>query len=175
MLNQPDNRTVRVLRLKSPQRPNFSQRSTPASAGLARARSGAAGVEFALLLPVLVLLLMGMFDYGALAFQTMQVAAAANAGADYALHHGWNSTAVQNAVTGATTLPSVSASPAPALSQGCISHGALVITTGSTCSSGGTPGSYVVVNAQAPFSPLVAWSALALPSTITAQAVVRIQ
>ena len=147
----------------------------PDETGLTKARSGAAGVEFALLLPVLVLLLMGMFDYGALAFQTMQVAAAAHAGADYALHNGWNLTAVQNAVTGATTLPSVSATPTPALSKGCITSGALVITTGSTCPSGGTPGSFAVVNAQAPFSPLVAWSALALPSTITAQAVVRIQ
>jgi len=39
-------------------------------------RCGAAGVEFALLLPVLVTLLIGMFDYGALAYQTMQVSAA---------------------------------------------------------------------------------------------------
>ena len=143
-------------------RPNSSQRSTPASTGLAKARSGAAGVEFALLLPVLVLLLMGMFDYGALAFQTMQVSAAAHAGADYAVRNGWNPTGVQGAVTHATTLASVSATPTPALSQGCITNGALVITTGSTCPSGGTPGSYAVVNAQAPFSPLVAWSALAL-------------
>lgn len=151
------------------------QRSTKAVKGLLRARSGAAGVEFALLLPVLVLLLMGMFDYGALAYQTMQVSAAAHAGADYALHSGWNLTAVQNAVTNATTLSSVSATPAPTLSQGCITNSALVITAGTSCPSGGTPGSFVVVNAQAPFSPLVTWSALALPSTITAKAVVRIQ
>ena len=156
-------------------RPNSLHRKTPASTGLARARSGAAGVEFALLLPALVLLLMGMFDYGALAFQTMQLSAAAHAGADYALRNGWNLTAVQNAVTNATTLASVSATPTPALSQGCITSGALVITTGSSCPSGGTPGSYAVINAQAPFSPLIAWSALALPTTITAQAVVRIQ
>jgi Flp pilus assembly protein TadG len=151
------------------------QRSITGIKGLARARSGAAGVEFALLLPVLVLLLMGMFDYGALAYQTMQVSAAAHAGADYALHSGWNLTAVQSAVTNATTLASVSATPAPTLSQGCITNGALVITTGSSCPSGGTPGSYVVINAQAPFSPLVIWSAFGLPSTITAKAVVRIQ
>jgi Flp pilus assembly protein TadG len=151
------------------------QRSITGLKALARARSGAAGVEFALLLPALVLLLMGMFDYGALAYQTMQVAAAAHAGADYALHSGWNLTAVQSAVTNATTLASVSATPAPTLSQGCITNGSLVITTGTSCPSGGTPGSYVVINAQAPFSPLVTWSALALPSTITAKAVVRIQ
>jgi len=138
------------------------------------ARTGAAGVEFALLLPTLSLLLMGVFDYGALAYQTMQVAAAAHAGADYALRNGWNQTGVQNAVTGATAL-TVSASPAPALSKGCISNNALVITTSATCSSGLASGSYVVVNARSPFSPLLAWSGLSFPSTITAQAVVRIQ
>ena len=138
------------------------------------ARTGAAGIEFALLLPALTLLLMGVFDYGALAYQTMQVAAAAHAGADYALRNGWNQTAVQNAVTGATGL-TVSANPAPALSKGCITGNALVITAGSSCPSGGTPGSYVVVNAQSPFSPMLAWSALSFPSTITAQAAVRIQ
>ena len=137
-------------------------------------RTGAAGVEFALLLPTLSLLLMGTFDYGALAYQTMQVAAAAHAGADYALHNGWSQTGVQNAVVGATSL-TVSANPAPALSKGCISNNALVITTNTTCPSGTTAGSYVVVNAQTPFSPLLAWSGLSFPSTITAQAAVRIR
>lgn len=144
------------------------------TARVARNRLGAAGVEFALALPVLVLLLIGMFDYGALAFQTMQVSEAAQAGADYALHNGWNSTAIQTAVTSATGL-SVTATPAPTLSSACLSGNALVVTTGTSCSGGGTPGSYVFVYARSSFSPLVAWSVLALPSTISAHAVVRIQ
>ena len=137
-------------------------------------RRGVAGVEFALALPILVLLLVGMFDYGTLAFQTMEVSTAAHAGADYAMHKGWNASAIQAAVTSATGLP-VTASPAPQLSNGCLSGNTVVFTTGSTCTSGGTPGSYVIVNAQTPFSPLVAWSGLPLPTTLSAQAVVRIQ
>jgi Flp pilus assembly protein TadG len=144
-------------------------------ASLRADRRGAAGVEFALLLPVLTLLLMGMFDYGQLAYQTMQVSAAAHAGADYALRNGWNLSAVQSAVTNATTLASVAASPAPTLSKACVISGAIVATAGSSCASGGTPGSYAIIYAQAPFSPLVTWSALSLPTTITAQAAVRIQ
>ena len=141
---------------------------------LAGDRRGVAGVEFALALPVLMLLLVGMFDYGTLAFQTMEITAAAHAGADYAMHNGWNASAIQTAVTSATSL-SVTASPAPQLSNGCLSGNTVVFTTGSSCSSGGTPGSYVIVNAQTPFTPLVAWSGLTLPTTLSAQAVVRIQ
>lgn len=141
---------------------------------LAADRCGAAAVEFALVLPVLILLLIGMFDYGALAFQTMEVQAAAHAGADYAIHNGWNSSGIQTAVTGATTL-TITASPAPQLSNGCLSGNTVVFTTGSSCSSGGAPGSYVIVNAQTAFSPMIAWSALSLPTTVSAQAVVRIQ
>jgi Flp pilus assembly protein TadG len=153
---------------------NQRTKSLSVLAAWAMDRRGAAGVEMALILPVLSVLLMGMFDYGQLAYQTMQVSAAAHAGADYALHNGWNLTAVQSAVTSATAL-SVSASPAPTLSKACVVGGTIVVTAGSACASGGTPGSYVIVNAQAPFSPLVSWSGLALPSTITAQAAVRIQ
>jgi hypothetical protein len=105
----------------------------------------------------------------------MQVSAAAHAGADYALHNGWNAINVEGAVTGATTLPQVSATPAPQLTSACIVSGAVVAATGATCAGGGTPGSYVVVNAQAPFTPLVSWAAFAMPSTISAQATVRIQ
>jgi hypothetical protein len=60
-------------------------------------------------------------------------------------------------------------------SNACIVAGKVVAATGSTCPGGGTPGTYVVVHAQAPFSPLVSWAAFAMPSTLSAQATVRIQ
>lgn len=137
-------------------------------------RNGASGVEFALLLPTLVLLLMGVFDYGSLAYQTMQVSAAAHAGAGYALHNGWNASAIQSAVTSATPLTIV-ATPAPQLATACITNGAMVATNAASCTGGATPGTYVVVNAQAAFTPMVAWNGLLMPMTITAQATVRIQ
>jgi Flp pilus assembly protein TadG len=139
--------------------------------------NGAAGTEFALLLPVLIALLMGIFDYASLAYKTMQVSSAAQAGADYALFNasgGWNATNVQTAVTSATGL-TVSATPAPQLEVACVTNGALVVTAASTCPSGATPGAYAVVNAQATFTPIIAWSNYVMPSTIKAQAVVRIQ
>ena len=162
----------------------FSPRPLPRNgAGSARAgraggivadRRGAAILEFALILPVVVALLVGMIDYGMLAYQTMEVSAAAHAGAEYALHYGWNTTGIQSAVTSATTL-TVSANPAPQLKTACVTAGAVVVTAGTTCSSGAAAGSYVQVNAQATFTPIITWSSFAMPSTIAAQAMIRIQ
>jgi Flp pilus assembly protein TadG len=126
-------------------------------------------------MPILTVLLMGIFDYGSLAYDSMQVSAAAHAGADYALHNGWSATGVQTAVKTATTL-SVNTTPATqSTSNACIVAGQVVPATGTTCAGGGTPGTYVVVVAQAQFTPLASWAAFALPSTISAQATVRIQ
>jgi Flp pilus assembly protein TadG len=135
---------------------------------------GAAAVEFALLLPVLVTLVIGMSDYGALIYQSMQVSAAAHAGALYALRNGYSAGAIQTAVVGATTL-TVTASPAPQLVKACVIGGAVVVTAGSTCPSGGAPGSYVIVNAQAAVTPIVAFTAFVMPSTLSSQAMIRIQ
>jgi len=86
-------------------------------------RAGSASVEFALLLPLLSTLVVGMIDYTQLAYQSMEVGAAAHAGADYALHSGFSSSGIAGAVTAATGL-AISASPAPLLSTACVTGGA---------------------------------------------------
>jgi Flp pilus assembly protein TadG len=141
---------------------------------LLREKRAAAAVEFALVLPVLVLLAVGMVDYGALTFESMEVYASAHAGSDYAIKNGWNATAIQSAVAAATPL-AVAADPAPVNSQYCVSGGVLISPPGPTCPTGSSPGTYVIVHASTTFTPVVAWSAFVLPSTLTAQSVVRIK
>jgi len=136
-------------------------------------RRGVAAVEFALLAPVLTVLVFGLVDFGTMAYQVMEVEAAAHAGADYAIHSGWNATAVEAAVQNATSM-TINASPLPSQMSACMVSGALVTTTTGTCASGATPGSYVLVSAQATFTPLIAWAAFGLPTSLTAQAMVRI-
>ena len=58
-----------------------------AVAGTLRSVSGVASLELALLLPALVLLVVGVFDYGLVIHQKTQLAHAARAGAQYALIH----------------------------------------------------------------------------------------
>ncbi len=56
-----------------------------AVAGMLRSVSGVASLELALLLPALVLLVVGVFDFGLVIHQKTQLAHAARAGAQYAL------------------------------------------------------------------------------------------
>lgn len=147
---------------------------------LRRAEDGVSAVEFALATPVLLGLLVPVVDLGLAFSEQMKVQQAAQAGAQYAAVHGFDSTSISSAVTGGTTI-SVSASPAPSQLCGCIS-GSTVTLSGSppcttACANGLTPGTYVTVSAQASYSPITPYSTYlnALPTTLTAQSVVRVQ
>lgn len=139
-------------------------------------RTAAAAIEFAIAAPLMVALVIPMVDLGAGFQQQMQVQDAAQAGAQYALAHGWDSTAIQNAVTSAATLSGIQASPAPATSCGCPQGTSIAAATcGSTCTSGLAAGTYVTVNAQAGYSPLIPYPMFGQSVTLSAQATVRIQ
>jgi len=101
---------------------------------------------------------------------------AAQAGADYALSHGWNSSAIQTAVNNATNLTGVSASPAPSQFCGCPSGTAVTSATcGSTCANGQAVGTYVAVSAQRTFRPLVPYSGFGSSVVLKGTSTVRIQ
>ena len=147
------------------------------AASLADDRKGVAALELALLAPVLLLLLMGIFDVGQLTYTDMQVNAAANAGAQYVYSNGCASTqGIATAVTSATIL-SVTANPSPVCPvYYCATNGALVSSTsGATCPSGEKAGAYATVSAQAAFTPVAPWSGLVLPTTLSASSAIRYQ
>jgi Flp pilus assembly protein TadG len=77
-----------------------------------RRKSGNAAIEFALIAPILAAMLVAMTDLGVAIYEKMQIRAAADAGVQYAVAKGWNSTAIQNAVTSATSMPAARR-PAP--------------------------------------------------------------
>jgi Flp pilus assembly pilin Flp len=141
---------------------------------LPRDERGTAAVEFALLAPVLLMLAAGAIDVSRLIAQTMQVRAAAQAGADYALKNGvdpWDPGAIQGAVTAATPL---AVTPVAAEEVGCASGSAIVPPPGPLCAAGGTPGTFVNVDATASFTPIVPWNAIVLPAQVRGQATVRV-
>lgn len=135
---------------------------------------GLAGVELALLLPILVLLLGGVIDLSRFATQRMQVTAAAQAGADHVLRKGWDATGVANSISASTSL-SVTADPAPHIVNGCLSGSQIVETASDTCSGGGLSSRYVVSSARATFTPLMPWPTIVLPGVLEGAAFARIQ
>src|SRR6266568_5787277 len=143
---------------------------------LARAERGNAAIELGLATPILLGLLVPVADRGIAFTQQIQVQQAAQAGAQYALLHGYSSSAISNAVTAATNLPGVSAAPAPSQSCGCPTGTAIAAAAcSSTCSNGETAGTYVYVNAQSSYNPVLPYSVLGSGVTLTAQATVRVQ
>ena len=145
-------------------------------ASVLRAERGNAAIEFALAAPMLVGLLVPVADLGMAMAQQLQVQQAAQAGAQYALLHGYNSGAISSAVTAATNLPGVTAAPAPTQSYGCPTGTTIAAArSGSTCADGETAGSYVFVNAQSAYNTALPYSVLGAGVTLTAQAAVRVQ
>ncbi len=65
------------------------------------ARSGAAAVEFALVAPFLLGLMVPLADLGAYIYDYMEIQLAAQAGGEYAARHGWDPTGIQNAILAA--------------------------------------------------------------------------
>jgi Flp pilus assembly protein TadG len=163
---------------------------------IGRSLDGAAAVELAMALPVLVFLLAGMIDLGLMLAQQNAVGTAADAGAYYALVNAdaavpINSTYqgnIENAVTGSDSVTNgfwgaITASPAPSTFYACPLAGpppSLTNQGSSTtnCSSGFAPGLYVTVTAQSTykwlFTRTFSWAS-ATSHTLTATSTVRIQ
>jgi Flp pilus assembly protein TadG len=138
---------------------------------------GTAAIEFGLIATFLSLLLLGIVDFGMGYWEQIQVGNAARVGAQYAIFNGWNSSGITTAVTKATSLNSILATPAPSQSCGCpsVTAGITSATCGTNCTGGGLAGTYVTVHAQASYSSIFSYPGLANPLTLSASMTVRMQ
>jgi Flp pilus assembly protein TadG len=137
---------------------------------------GLAAVEFAVIAPVLALVMICTVDIGLGFYRKMQVQNAAQAGAEYAATHGFSATAIASAMASATGYSSVQASPQPYQYCGCAStSGVATATCGTNCAGGAQAGTYVAVSAQAVYTTLLPYPLLPDTYTFTAQSTVRIQ
>lgn len=141
----------------------------------ASAAQGAAIVEFALVMPLCLLLLTILFDFGFAAYQAMQVAAAAEAGAAYASRNAWDADAIATVVTG-DAAGLISAVPLPVKSCSCSAGGILEpAMCGAACPGGGTAGVYATVSAQAQYRAMLPYPGFPDPLTLSRQVVRRLQ
>lgn len=138
-----------------------------------RCSRGNAALEMGIIFPIFVTLIVGTAQYGLAIFQFMEAGYAAQVGANYAITNGFNASAIQTAVTSATSLATVTA-PTPTQACGCASTtGISSATCGTTCpgAGAGPAGTYVTVQASVSYSPVLP----GIPSPFTAQAVVRLK
>ncbi len=140
-----------------------------------RGVKGAVAVELAIIGPALVLMMVSTVDLGMGIYRKMQVQNAAQAGAEYAIGHGFTAS-ISNAVTNATTFSGLTASPAPVQFCGCpSSSGVTNVTCNSTCPSGAVAGPYVTVSAEGTYNTILSYPSIPDSFSFTSQATVRIQ
>jgi Flp pilus assembly protein TadG len=131
------------------------------------ATGGLAAVEFGIVIPLLLAVIIPVCDLGKGLSQQLQVWQAAQAGVQYAMANGFASTAIQNAVTAATSLSSINATPAPAQSCGCPTGSSVAAANPAVppctglCSNGKQSGTYVTVSATAAYYPLIPYPSAA--------------
>jgi Flp pilus assembly protein TadG len=139
---------------------------------------GTAAVEFALVAPILILMLVGILDFGTAYWEKTAVDDAAWAGAVYAAVNGYsgNSSGISGAMTSASGLTSITASVGSAF-YGCpTSTGITTASSSSTsCSSGGSARTYLPVTASAQYKLLLSYPGFPSTLTLTSTATARIK
>src|SRR3984893_3998011 len=137
--------------------------------------AGVAAIELAMVSPLVVTGVLGVGELGFTIFRQTQVSFASQAGADFALAHGFNATKVSNAIVKATTYAAITATPAPSQFCGCPAASGVSVASGvppcsAICSGGSTAGTYVTASSNAQFSPIIPNPWQTGTVTLTAQA-----
>ncbi|MGA2760569.1 MAG: TadE/TadG family type IV pilus assembly protein [Candidatus Cybelea sp.] len=136
---------------------------------LVRCESGTSLVEFAIVLPFLALLLIGLIDFGRYTYDAVLAANAARAAVQYGAQN------LEKAKDYAG-MRAAGAADAPTLSG-------LTVTPNAYCSVSGVTGScttagavaYVQVNASGTFSPLIKYPGLPASVPVTGSALMRVE
>jgi Flp pilus assembly protein TadG len=133
-------------------------------------------VEFAITAPVLIGILIPTTDLGLAFAKKTQLHNAAQAGAQYALANGWDSTGIKNAVMNATKVSPITLTPAPQQTCGCpTSSGITIAQCGSVCPDLSDAGTYVTVSAQTVYNPVFPYPIMGSALTLSASTMIRIK
>ncbi len=164
-----------------------------------QSQRGVAMIEFAVVMPILVLLLLPVVDLGMGFYAKTQMMTAAEAGPQWAFaNSSWDSTSITNAVNNATSLSGItflsSTSPTtamtPRLQCGCTDGTTITLlatdpatpglcktatVTYANCPNTQRPGAYVTVKVQKNYTPLFGYWIFGGTAALTASSTVRIQ
>ena len=139
-------------------------------------KAGTSAMEFALIAPALIIIPIPVVDAGLGLYAQMEVREAAQAGAQYALLHAYDSAQILAAATAATPLSVTITSQ-----QNCGCPNGTSITLGgapgtcAACAGGGAAGTYVQVTSAATYRPPIAFAPIIKNSyALSGSSVVRV-
>lgn len=155
-------------------------------------RSGIAALEFALLVPVLVVIFLAVADFGLLYYRQLQMASALAAGAEYAFTKGQSETGatltadVSNFVNTVSPVPATSSTASfngglSATSCYCVAGSPAVFTGPLTCgaactdSSGSTAGKYISITGSFSYAAMFVLDQVLFPASLAQTVTVRLQ
>lgn len=134
----------------------------------------AAAVEFALLAPLLVALLVAIVDLGLALKEWMRVHYAAQAGAQFAGRYGWDAAGIAAAVELAGSNSEITANPQRIC--GCPgASGIVAVDCATPCADGAGPNDYAMISAQSVYTTILSYPGLANPLVLSAEALARIE
>jgi len=138
--------------------------------------AGIAGVELALATPMLALLMTGGFDFGRAIYEQHRLAAAAQAGVQYATALSANLANTSGIVAAARADANDTASALTVTTNQCTCPGGTPqCSTAATCTGSTVSGTYVKVAVSESLSTLINYPFLSSPMTISGVAMMRVQ
>lgn len=141
---------------------------------LQRNNAGVTAVEFALIVPIMLLMFVGIADLGIGIYTNMEVQNAAQYGTEYALLKGYDASAITAAVTSSTGLSHITVTPSQYC--GCPSGNAIAASDCSaTCADGTRAGTFAQVSVTDTYTTLIPYPGLPASFRLSAQSTARLQ
>ena len=129
------------------------------------ARDGLGAIEFGFIAPFLVLMLLGILDFGMGFWQQMEIANATDAGAQWGMANSFDQNSITSVVQAATNLSLPSSNITAITECGCPSSTGITAPYGTppsctACPDGTGAQPYIVVSAHVCYSTIFSWPGL---------------
>ena len=136
-----------------------------------RDRRGNMALEFALLLPAILILLGGIIEFGSAMYASSALESAARAGAHYAFEKGLDKSGIEQAVKSASTYPPQKLTVSSSMFCECAG---VTVSCSSDCAGGYAPFKFVTVQVSAPNDPWFPVVEKLAPVSFSGSAVVQV-
>ena len=137
--------------------------------------NGSVAAEFALLAPIIILIAVGIADFGMLATKSATLAGTTRIGAEYARLYPADTIGIQHFMQSSMTFAPALTFPA-SFPQSCECDDRTSIACSESCATVGRPGPnrvFIKISASQAFIPLMPWPGI--PGTLTAMTELRLQ